>query len=95
MVEHSTHDHFPSVQLVLGVLIFVGMTLTLAALAEQAVRLVELQHHGPAVRGVEEAIEILLGLADVLARDGCKIDPIERKRELRGEPARGESLAGT
>src|SRR5688572_19265003 len=34
MVEHSTHDHFPSVQLVLGVLIFVGMTLTLAALAE-------------------------------------------------------------
>lgn len=34
MVEHSTHDHFPSVQLVLGVLLFVGMTLTLAALAE-------------------------------------------------------------
>jgi undecaprenyl-diphosphatase len=34
MVEQSTHDHFPSVQLVLGVLLFVGMTLTLAALAE-------------------------------------------------------------
>ena len=34
MVEESTHDHFPSVQLVLGVLLFVGMTLTLAALAE-------------------------------------------------------------
>ena len=34
MSEHSTHDHFPSVQLVLGVLLFVGMTLTLAALAE-------------------------------------------------------------
>jgi undecaprenyl-diphosphatase len=34
MVDQSTHDHFPSVQLVLGVLLFVGMTLTLAALAE-------------------------------------------------------------
>ena len=33
-MEQSTHDHFPSVQLVLGILIFVGMTLTLAALAE-------------------------------------------------------------
>ena len=35
MSEHPPHDHFPSVQLVLGILIFVGMTLTLAALAEQ------------------------------------------------------------
>lgn len=35
MSEHSTHDHFPTVQLVLGVLLFIGMTLTLAALAEQ------------------------------------------------------------
>ena len=33
-MEQSTHDHFPSVQLVLGVLLFIGMTLTLAALAE-------------------------------------------------------------
>jgi undecaprenyl-diphosphatase len=34
MSEQPAHDHFPSVQLVLGVLLFVGMTLTLAALAE-------------------------------------------------------------
>ena len=37
MSEHSTHDHFPSVQLVLGGLLFVGMTLTLAALAEHVI----------------------------------------------------------
>ena len=34
MSEHPTHDHFPSVRLVIAVLIFAGMTLTLAALAE-------------------------------------------------------------
>ena len=34
MSEQPAHDHFPSVQLVLGILLFVGMTLTLAALAE-------------------------------------------------------------
>ena len=34
MSEQPAHDHFPSVQLVLGVLVFVGMTLTLVALAE-------------------------------------------------------------
>ena len=34
MVDQSTREHFLNVQLVLGVLLFVGMTLTLAALAE-------------------------------------------------------------
>ncbi|HEY5885779.1 MAG TPA: phosphatase PAP2 family protein [Pyrinomonadaceae bacterium] len=34
MSEHPTHDHFPSVRLIIGVLLFAGMTLTLAALAE-------------------------------------------------------------
>lgn len=37
MSEQPAHDHFPSVQLVLGILIFVGMTLTLAALAEHVI----------------------------------------------------------
>lgn len=34
MSNQHEHDYFPSVQLVLGVLLFVGMTLTLGALAE-------------------------------------------------------------
>lgn len=34
MSEQPTHDHYRSLQLLLGVLLFAGMTLTLAALAE-------------------------------------------------------------
>ena len=37
MSEQPAHDHFPSVQLALGVLLFVGMTLTLTALAEHVI----------------------------------------------------------
>jgi hypothetical protein len=51
--------------------------LDLGALAEERVRFVEEQHHIGAVRSVEEAAQVLFGLANVLADDPGKVDFVQ------------------
>ena len=48
--------------------------LDLAALAEQRVGLVDEQHRAALRRVAEHRVEVLLGLADVLAHDARQVD---------------------
>jgi hypothetical protein len=77
----------------------VGVTvarfLDLAALREQRVGFVELQHHRLVVRGIEQTVEILFGLADVLGHQTAKVDAEQRPVHRAGDDARSEGLAGT
>ena len=57
--------------------------LDLRALAEQRIGFVEEQHRARASRGGEDALEVLLGLADVLRHDRCEIDAIQLQTEPR------------
>ena len=66
----------------------------LGALAEQRVGLVEEQDRVGAVGGVEDAVEVLLGLPDVLGDDRGEVDAEELEAELGGEHLRGHRLAG-
>src|SRR5262249_49800664 len=65
----------------------------LAALAEEGVGLVEEQHRTAGVGGVEDAAEVLLRLADVLAHDLTEVDSVEVEAQLGGEHLGGQRLA--
>ena len=66
----------------------------LRALAEQRVRLVEEQHAVHALGLVEDAVEVLLRLADVLVDDGGEVDRVEVEAQLAGDHLGGHRLAG-
>jgi hypothetical protein len=66
----------------------------LGALAEQGVGLVEEEDRVRAVGGAEDALEVLLGLPDVLRDDGREIDAVEVQAELGAEHLRAHGLAG-
>ena len=76
----------------------VGVTvvavLDLAAFAEQRVGLVEEQDGAAVFRGVEDAPQVLFGLADVLADHLAEIDAIEIEPQFVGEHFGGHRLAG-
>ena len=48
-----------------------------------------------AFRGAKDAIEIFLGLADVLADDAGEIDFVEVEAQLAGDHSRGHRFAGS
>jgi hypothetical protein len=72
----------------------VARLLHLAALGEQRIGLVELQHHGLALGGVEQAVEVLLGLAHVLADQAAQVHPVQAPAQGAGDDAGGQGLAG-
>ena len=65
----------------------------LRALAEQRVGLVEEQDRVGPVGGAEDALEVLLGLPDVLRDDGGEVDAEEVQPELGAEHLRAHRLA--
>ena len=79
------------VGLLVGVAIVAG--LDGGALAEQRVGLVEQQDRVACLRGVEQAREVLLGLADPLRDDLAHVDLVEVGGQLLGDEARGHRLA--
>ena len=66
--------------------------LDVGALAEERVGLVEEQHDLRMLGAGEELREVLLRLADVLARDAGQIDAIDGQPEPRREPAAASVL---
>ena len=66
----------------------------LGALAEQRVGLVEEEDRVGAGGGLEDAVEVLLGLPDVLGDDGGEVDAEELEPELGAEHLGGHRLAG-
>src|SRR5262249_24869310 len=66
----------------------------LGSLAEQRVRLVEEEDRAAFLGGVEDAPEVLLGLADVLAHDLAQVDAVEIEAQFSGEDFRGHCLPG-
>ena len=78
----------------LDVGVAVVRVLHLGALAEDRVGLVEEQHGVRARRGSEDALEVLLGLADVLVDDRREVDDVEVEAELAGDDLGGHRLAG-
>src|SRR5579872_5040938 len=67
--------------------------LDVRALSEDGVRLVEEEHDLRMLGAGEELRQVLLGLADVLARHACEVHAKERQAEACGEPAGREGLA--
>jgi hypothetical protein len=55
----------------------------LAALAEERIGFVEEQQDAAFFRGVEDLLQVLLGLADVLAHHRRQVDPIEIEPQAR------------
>jgi hypothetical protein len=68
--------------------------LDLAALAEQRIRFAEEQYGAGRLRLVEQAGEVLLGLADVLVDDAGQIDAIQVEGQFAGQDLGGHRLAG-
>jgi hypothetical protein len=66
----------------------------LGALAEQRVRLVEEEDRVRAVRGVEDPVEVLLGLPDVLGDDRGEVDPEQLEPEVVRRHLARHRLAG-
>ena len=75
----------------LDVGVAVVAVLDLAALAEQRVGLVEEQDRAAVLGGVEQAAQVLLGLADVLADHRRQIDAVEIEPQLVGDAPRPPS----
>ena len=76
----------------LDVGVAVVAVLDLAALAEQRVGLVEEQDRAAVLGRVEDAAQVLLGLADVLAHHAGEVDPVEVEPQLaRRAPRRPSS----
>ena len=61
---------------------------------EQGIGLVELQHGFAIVQAVEQGVEVLFGLADVLAHEPAEIDPVEGPAQFGRQHARRQGLAG-
>ncbi len=72
----------------------VARVLDLGALAEQGVGLVEQQHAVDPVGLGEDAVQVLLGLADVLVDDGREVDHVQVQPEVAGEDLGRHRLAG-
>ena len=68
--------------------------LDLGALAEDGVGLVEEQDGVAVGRLVEDAVEVLLGLADVLADHRRQVDLVQLEAQLGGDDLGGHRLAG-
>ena len=77
----------------LDVRVAVVAVFDLGALAEERVGFVEEQDGGALFGGVEDAAQILLGLADVLADDLAEVDAEEIEAQLVREHLRGGGLA--
>ena len=67
----------------------------LATAPEQAVSLVELKDDRPTMGGVEQLVQVLLGLPDVLADEPSEVGAVQRPVQLGGEDAGRERLAGS
>ena len=78
----------------LDVRVAVVRVLHLGALAEDRVGLVEEQHGVRARRGPEDALEVLLGLADVLVDDGREVDDVQVEAQAAGDDLGRHRLAG-
>ena len=68
--------------------------LDLGALAEQGVGLVEEEHDVAGAGGVEHLLEVLLGLADVLADHRRQVELEHVEAEVAGDDLGGQRLAG-
>ena len=78
----------------LDVRVPIARVLDLAPLAEERVGLVEQQDAVDPVGLGEDAVEVLLGLADVLVDDGRQVDDVQVEAEVAREHLRGHRLAG-
>ncbi len=66
----------------------------LRALAEERIGLVEEQHGVHALGVREDAVEVLLGLSDVLVDDGREVDHVQVETEIVGDDLGRHRLAG-
>ena len=78
----------------LDVRIPIACVLDLGPLAEDRVRLVEQEDAVDAVGLVEDAVEVLLRLADVLVDDRGEVDDVEIEAEIGGDDLGRQRLAG-
>lgn len=74
--------------------VLVVRVLDLRPLPEDGVGLVEEQYGVGAVGLGEDALQVLLGLADVLVDDRGELDDVEIEAEFGGDDLGGERLAG-